>query len=133
MRHLLLTFGLCLALGGTARAEPPRPSPSPFGARKGDGPFDFQQAREVKRAGKAITGIGIALHALSLPLIGIASMSLLADHPPAPGENPNPFTISGAVLTAASAIAVGTGVGLWGAGAKAEKAERNDHAFALRF
>jgi hypothetical protein len=106
MRHLILTLGLTLALAAPARAN---------------GPTDFTQARELKTAGRALTGVGVALHVLSLPLVAIASMSLLADHP---SSEPNPFAIGGAVLTAASAITVGTGVGLWGAAAHAERNER---------
>ncbi len=115
MRHLLLISTALLALSGPARA---------------DGPMDFQQARELKRTGKALTGVGVVLHAISLPLIALAAMPLISDHPPAPGDNNHPMVISGAVLTAASAITLGTGLGLWGAGARAE---RNERAWAFRF
>jgi hypothetical protein len=107
MRHLILTLGLTLALAAPAHAN---------------GPTDFTQARELKTAGRALTGIGVALHAISLPLIGLASMALLSDHP---SNEPNPLAIGGAVLTAASAITVGTGVGLWGGAARIERIERS--------
>jgi hypothetical protein len=113
MRHLILTLGLTLALATPARAN---------------GPTDFAQARELKSAGKALTGVGVALHVVSIPLVALAAISMFVDHPAHPGEETNPFAISGAALTAASAITLGTGVGLWGAGARAE---RNERAWAL--